>query len=133
MNDHELIKRIDTLMQAREDMLLARIHAITHHAKDQIMTAVEQATASLQAKMDALSAEVVKANAKTDAALAALAASVASGEPVTQADIDAINAIGTQADAATASLQAEESKVDAATGGDAAAASSSAQGASSTT
>lgn len=87
-----------------------------HNAKEEIMSQIDDATASTAAKVSALAAEVTKANAKTDAALAALAASVSSGQAVTQAQIDAINAIGGVADSSTAALQAEESKVDAATG-----------------
>lgn len=83
-----------------------------NHLKEHLMSALDDATASVAAKVATLTAEVANANAKTDAALAALAASVASGSPVTQAQIDAINAIGTSADADTASLQAEEAKVD---------------------
>lgn len=116
MNEFELLKRFDTLLEHREGRLLAHIHTIIHYAKDQIMSLIDDATAATAAKVFALAAEVTKANAKTDAALAALAASVASGAPVTQAQLDAINAIGTEADAATSALQVEESKVDAATG-----------------
>ncbi len=112
MNEFDLLKRFDTLLTAHEGRLLAHVHTIVHHAKELIMSAIDDATAATAAKVAALSTEVANANAKTDAALAALAASVASGQPVTQAQIDAINAIGAAADAATGQLQAEETKVD---------------------
>lgn len=113
---YELLQRIEALMQAEGARLQASIHAIVRHAQENILSQLDDTIASTNAKVEALAAEVTKANAKTDAALAALAASVASGSPVTQAQIDAINAIGAAADTATGALQAEESKVDAATG-----------------
>lgn len=108
--DYELIRR----MIAEDGVVTRRfIEAKFNHLKESIMSAIDDATAATAAKVAALSTEVANANAKTDAALAALTASVASGQPATQAQIDAITAIGTAADAATGSLQAEEAKVDA--------------------
>lgn len=107
------LQRFARIIASSEGRILRFIHDSIHHAKEELMSALDDATAATAAKVAALSTEVANANAKTDAALAALAASVASGQPATQAQIDAITAIGTQADAATGALQAEESKVDA--------------------
>ena len=107
------LQRIARIIAISEANVLRFIEAKIYHLKEFFMSALDDATAATAAKVAALSTEVANANAKTDAALAALAASVASGQPATQAQIDAITAIGTQADAATGSLQAEESKVDA--------------------
>lgn len=91
----------------------AELRAHFHHLKEFHLTPLEQATADTATKVANLATEVQSANTKVDKLIALALSSGAS-----QADIDAITAIGTSADAATASLQAEESKVDAATGSD---------------
>lgn len=104
---------IERIIQAQAGRVMRFVSDTIQSTKESLMSAIDDATAATAAKVAALSTEVANANAKTDAALAALAASVASGQPATQAQIDAITAIGTAAEAATGSLQAEEAKVDA--------------------
>ncbi len=112
MNDHELLKRIDTLLAAHGDRIAAQVHTIVHHAKDQLMSALDDAIASANAKVANLSSKV-------DAALAALAASVANQTPVTQAELDAIAAIGTEADAESAKVDAALAPAGSSNGGSA--------------
>jgi len=74
------------------------------------MTQLDDAIASTATKVDTL-------NTKVDAALAALAASIANQTPVTQAELDAINAIGSKADAESAKVDAALAPAPAPTGG----------------
>ena len=107
--DYDLIRRM-----IHDDGVTTRrfIEAKLNNLKEDLMSALDTATAAAEAQLAALTTEVSNANAKTDAALAALQQSLANQTPVTQAQIDAITTIGNQAAAAIQSLQAEEAKVD---------------------
>lgn len=105
------LQRIARIIAISEGNILRFIEAKFHHLKEHFLTPLEQAIADADTRVQNLATEVQNANTKIDK-LIALAA--AAGVP--QADIDAITALGTKADAATASLQAEEAKIDAADG-----------------
>jgi len=98
VTEFELLKRFDTLMEAREGRLLAQFHAIIHHAKDQIMSDLTK----LSASVDALTAQAA-VNTKAIADLVALAQ--ASG-----ADQAAIDTIQAKIDAATAQLTTDDAQ-----------------------
>ena len=104
------LQRIARIIAISEANVLRFIDAKFHHLKELILN-LDQATADAAQRVQNLATEVTSANAKIDKLLA-LAASLGA----TQAQLDAITAIGATADAATGQLQAEEVKVDAATG-----------------
>lgn len=105
------LRRIERMIAGAEGRILRFIHDQFHILKECHLTPLEQATADTAQRVQNLANEVATANAKVDKLISLAQASGAS-----QADIDAITAIGATADAATGQIQAEEAKVDAATG-----------------
>lgn len=106
------LQRIERMIAGSEGRILRFIHDQFHSLKEFHLTPLEQATADVATKVANLATEVQSANTKIDKLIA-----LAQSAGVPQVDIDAITAIGGAADAATANLQAEEAKIDAANGG----------------
>lgn len=94
-----LSRLIERRGQPLVDALLLEILHTLLRSERHLMSAIDDATASVAAKVTTLTSKV-------DAALAALQASASNGTPVTQAEIDAITAIGSAADAESAKVDA---------------------------
>lgn len=105
------LQRIARIIAISEANVLRFIAEQFRHLKEFHLTPLEQAIADADTRVQNLATEVQNANTKIDKLIA-----LATAAGVPQADIDAITALGAKADAATASLQAEEAKIDAADG-----------------
>ena len=110
--DLQRIARIIAISEANVLRFIdAEFRSHFHHLKESLMS-LDTAIADTAQRVHNLTTEVAAANAKVDKLIA-----LASSLGATQAQLDAIAAIGQDADSATGQLQAEESKVDAATDG----------------